>query len=83
MHMLILLSGIEALLLVLMLRKIRYNEQLLAEIKRCQLDLASAMHWASQGRYEEAKTAAMGWARRMRFLRKHEARGGLPAGAVR
>jgi hypothetical protein len=50
-------------------RKIRYNEQLLAEIKRCQFDLAMAMKSASSGRYDEAYDAAMGWARRMRFLR--------------
>jgi hypothetical protein len=69
MHMLMLLAGVEALLIVLMVRKIRYNEQLLAEIKRCQFDLAMAMKCASRGRYDEAYNAAMGWARRMRFLR--------------
>jgi hypothetical protein len=52
-----------------MVRKIRYNEQLLAEIKRCQFDLAMAMRCASRGRYDEAYNAAMGWARRVRFLR--------------
>jgi hypothetical protein len=69
MHMIVLLAGVEACLLVLMVRKIRYNEQLLAEIKRCQFDLAMAMKSASRGRYDEAYNAAMGWARRVRFLR--------------
>jgi hypothetical protein len=74
MHALILFARIEVLLLVLMLRKIRYNEQLLAEIKRCQLDLVSAMHWASQGRYEEARGCGNGLGPPRALPAQHEAR---------
>ena len=70
MRALLLLSGLEVLLLVVIHIKIRQNERLFGEIRMCHYDLAAALWLASQERFHEAHAAARRWNDRLRALRE-------------
>ena len=65
-----LLAGLEALLVVGLLAKLREMRRLEKEIHRTVFDLALACTLASNGRYTEAHAAARRWHDRMRALKR-------------
>ena len=62
--------GVEVVLLVVVHIKIKQNERLLQEIRRCHYDLAAALWLASQERFHEAHAAARRWSDSLRALRE-------------
>ena len=61
--------GVKVVLLVVVHIRIKQNERLLREIRRCHFDLALALSLAAQERFHEAHAAARRWSVRLRALR--------------
>jgi hypothetical protein len=66
------IGGVEAVVLVLILAKIKQNARLVRQLQQLYFELAMALSLASQGRFNEAEEAARTWRERMRALERGE-----------
>ena len=72
MHMAALLAGLELLLIIMTVRKLREMRRLETEVHKSLWDLAIALAWARQGRYGEAHAQARSFIDRMRAFKRGE-----------